>query len=167
MYDFHPGKVASDRRVDNRFIRILCKLHIASPDNLDSLYTVLSKYLETLNLVRFGIQIYTLWFHPSRCLGDPRIFEGVSKFPVRITRESISSNVCRLTIPLLYGYAPPAVIRVEYTHKSHKAIHSLLTIVKVVYYKVRCAGVETVLHQRDSALLDAVKQGLFNLPVEV
>lgn len=161
-FKFHQGCFTSDRRMDNRFIRTLCKVELATPEQVRDFYGLLQTYVSSLKLPKFAINLYSLSFKQTECLGDPVLFVPGERFPFEISRKALTSGSRLLTIPLLYGYAPPAVIRVEYTDKDRKSIYSLLTIVKIIYYRMRCAGVEQVLHQRDSALLEAVRQGVFD-----
>lgn len=138
------------RRADHRFFRALSRASINKPEDVEWVFTAL---VDTLHALGFNLACVVSRDHElriSNIYGDGSLVSGMETFEWRPRRIHLSGGDTLLCLPVAFGYHPPISILFVYNPIEHRhRIQSVSSILRTLYFFVRCSGVEYVLRNKD------------------
>ena len=144
--------------MDHKFIKVLSRLDPQVPGSSEAIYNLLISSLRSLGFDFVCVISYTDSLEPKKVYGDEALASGVESFQWCIRRDHMSGGDTLFRIPVVFGYAPPIQLCVIYSREKHwKKLPSVLSIIRLLYYFIRCSSVELALSNKDRFLTQLVQ----------
>jgi hypothetical protein len=159
-----PSLSRPKQRMDWRFLRKVHKLNPATPEAKTRVYEYLIQALRELGFSRVCVTLFNTQLLFDQSLGDSDILHPPSLFCWKIRRVHQGNRTSIIHIPIVYGYAPPVMLSVLYDpSRNRKAFPSLLSIIRMLYYYIRCSGLQMTLNTKEE-FLSVYVQSLLKIP---
>lgn len=149
------------QRADHIFFKKLGRIQSADPKSVRPIYELLLSTLKDLGIQRCGIRLFTEVFHPVDSYGNVDLCCKFCDrcYHTRIRRFHINKHTSVVCIPIHFGYAPPIILTFIYDSVANKNVFpSIASVIRMLYYSIRCMGVVTALQNKDKFLLQFVQE---------
>jgi hypothetical protein len=147
------------RRTDWSFLRTVSRVDLGNPSAVEKIYEHLLHSLRNLGFQRSAIATYHPGLTFASALGDTDLVMGLDKFDWGVRRVRLSPTKTIVRIPIHAGYLPPVTVVVLYDRTLNRLqFPSLISLIRILYYYLRCRGLEKTLEGTDLLLSAVVKQ---------
>jgi hypothetical protein len=147
------------RRTDWSFLRAVSRIDLGRPEVVGRIYEHLLHSLRDLGFQKVGIATYYSDLTFASALGDLGLTQGLDTFDWEVRRTRISKTETILKIPIHAGYMPPVTVVVLYNRIVNRLqFPSLISLIRILYYYLRCRGLEKTLEGKELFLSAMAKQ---------
>ena len=148
-------------RTDWRFLRALSRIDLKQPDATLEVYKLLSRSLTQLGFSRVAVTTFTDALQLSGRMGDTGLSNQVQSYHWKVWRRRETHQEVSLHIPIHFGYLSPIILSVHYNRETNrKLIPSLTSLVRLMYYYLRCNGLEQALEGKNLFISELTRSTL-------
>ena len=147
------------RRADWKFLRSLARTNLDRPGALLQVYDLFLQSAHGLGFLKVGVAVFTPTFLMTEYLGDSDLKPLVYTFKWGVHRCKVSECESIITMSIHYGYNDPIMVVVLYNKtQNQKQFTSLASLIRLMYYLLRCNGLEKALHGKDLFVSELAKK---------
>ncbi len=147
------------KRADWKFLRSLARTNLDQPGAWLQVYGLFIQSARGLGFLKVGVAVFTPTFLMTNYLGDPDLKQSIHNFQWGVHRCKTSKYESIITMSIHYGYNNPVMIAVLYDKSKHqRQFTSLSSLIRLMYYLLRCNGLEKALHGKDLFVSELTKR---------